>query len=507
MKAMGIKGRLTTSFAVVLVLAAAGSVPLMLTSPGDTIERAASAVLCVALVVGLVYVARLRTRISTSEARMDFLLYRDTMTGLPNQLLAQDRLDRLIAYSARNNAKVAALAVDIDQFCDIKESLGGQAGDAVMREVARCLHDAVRDSDTVSRQNGDTFMILLGEVRTMEAIIGVASKLLETVASPTSWGGVDISLTASMGISMWPEDGSDFDTLARKANTALVHAKRGGRNTYRFFAESMNSDSIRHLHTVSKLRRAIANQEFVLHYQPQFDIRTGQVSGAEALIRWQIPDGNMVQPDDFIPAAESSGLIVPLGEWVLHEACRQAAEWQRHSSLRPTVAVNVSAVQFSRGDLESTVLSALKSSGLDPSLLELEITESILLKDCEDIHRSIHQLGQLGIKFSIDDFGTGYSSLSYLGRFAVQKLKIDRSFIRDFRTQPGSAAIVRAIIQMARGLGMVTIAEGVEDEWALDFLREHQCEYGQGYFLGRPAPALAFQNVLDTVGVRDRVFA
>ncbi|HYH22621.1 MAG TPA: EAL domain-containing protein [Azospirillum sp.] len=449
-----------------------------------------------ALIVGLLWILRLRERIASAEARMDFLLHRDALTGLPNHRLARDRLEFLIAQAKRDGTKVAVVVADLDRFKPVNDSLGCQAGDALLRKVALRLSNALRNSDTVSRQSGDEFLVLLNTLRDGDAAIGVASKLLGALADPFPCGETELVVSASMGIAICPDDGADFDTLVRKANMALFHAKQGGGNSYRFFNERMNADGARHLRTVHGLRRALDQGDFVLHYQPQYDIRSGEVVGAEALVRWQCPERGMVPPNEFIPIAEQSGLIIPLGEWILHEACRKAAEWQTASALRPTIAVNVSALQFNRGNIEASIVDVLKKTGLDPSRLELEITESMMLQDREDVLQSVRHLERIGVRFAIDDFGTGYSSLSYLRRFAVHKLKIDRSFIKDLPNHAGSAAIVRAIIQMARGLGLQAIAEGIEDQWSLDFLKENQCEFAQGYFLCRPLPERGFEELL-----------
>ncbi|HLO77235.1 MAG TPA: bifunctional diguanylate cyclase/phosphodiesterase [Magnetospirillum sp.] len=453
----------------------------------------------------LIRLQTLKDRIANSEAQVDFLIHRDPVTGLPNHLLARDRLDRLMSYASRGGSKVAVMVVTLDGMDGVKEALGRSCGDELLREAADRLNHCIRECDTVSRQSGNEFLILLGEVRDVEAAAGVAAKVLDAMRqiSPEQ---PYLSVLPSVGIAMYPDDGADFDVLLGKANLAATEARRSGKDSYRFLTEHMNADAAFHSRTRNGLRRAIDRNELTLHYQPQFHIPTGTLVGAEALLRWNDPDRGLIAPNAFIPAAEQSGLIVPIGEWVLHEACRQAAEWQKQGEPL-TVAVNISAVQFTRGSLESAVVKALDHSRLSPALLELELTESILLEDSEKTLRCVRRMGEQGLRFSIDDFGTGYSSLAYLKKFAVHKLKIDQSFVRDLRDE-ASVAIVRAIIQMARGLGLETIAEGIEDEWTLDFLRANDCGYAQGYFLGRPMTAEQFaQLVRDQARARQRADA
>jgi EAL domain-containing protein (putative c-di-GMP-specific phosphodiesterase class I) len=292
-----------------------------------------------------------------------------------------------------------------------------------------------------------------------------------------------------MGVAVYPDDGADFDTLLKKADAAMYKAKEAGRNTYRFYTGQMNTDALEHLRVRSGLRQALEQGQFVLHFQPQIDLASGRPVGAEALIRWQHPELGMLPPARFIGIAEDTGMIVPIGEWVLREACRQAAAWRKSSGMSDLVcAVNLSAPQFKRGNLEKSVASALAESGLDPACLELELTESILLQDTDNVLATVRRIKQIGVKLSIDDFGTGYSSLSYLKRFAVDKLKIDQSFVRGMADDPNDAAIVRAIIQMAHSLGLKTIAEGVEDERLRSLLLMHRCDEAQGYHFARPMP-------------------
>jgi len=427
-----------------------------------------------------------------AERQIEFLAYRDVLTGLPNRLLLQDRFAQAVAYADRAGLQVALLFIDLDNFKTINDSLGHAVGDALLQEIAVRLGTCVRETDTISRQGGDEFLIVLPDLYDTDAITPVLAKIRDRLHEPFQLDGHELTTSASIGIAIYPDDGRDFDTLLKKADTAMYQAKDAGRNSYRFFDEQMNVKAIEHLSLKSGLRRAVERDEFELHYQPLIDLTSGHVVGAEALLRWNHPDLGMVSPARFIPVAEDSGLIVPIGEWVMQEACRQGAAWKQ-AGLPPLVmAVNLSAVEFRRGDVEQKVTRALQSSGLDPHCLELELTESILIHNTEQVLATVQSLKRLGVKLSIDDFGTGYSSLSYLKRFEVDKLKIDQSFIRDLAADPGDAAIIRAIIQMARSLNLRTIAEGVEDADMLAWLRVFGCDEVQGYLFARPMPAPAF---------------
>jgi diguanylate cyclase (GGDEF)-like protein len=424
--------------------------------------------------------------------QLQYLAYHDVLTGLPNQLLVKDRLHQAIAFADRSGSRVALLLLDLDNFKTINDSLGHPVGDALLRAVADRLAGSIRDTDTLARQGGDEFLVILAGMPGSDDIAALAEKLLERLAVPFHIEGHELSTSASMGLAIHPDDSRDFDSLLKKADTALYEAKAAGRNTYRFFTERMNVEASEYLQLRGGLRRALENQEFVLHYQPQVDLATGAVVGAEALLRWQHPDQGSVPPARFIPVAEESGLIVAIGEWVLREACRQLAEWRTAGLPELSVAVNLSGVQFKRGNVERSVLAALQEFELPPRLLELELTESILISDTESVLTTVRRLKDIGVKLSIDDFGTGYSSLSYLKRFNVDKLKIDQSFVRDFTNDPDDAAIVRAIIQMARSLNLRTIAEGVETAHVRDQLSAFRCDEAQGYYFARPLPAVEF---------------
>ena len=440
--------------------------------------------------------ARARAAAASAEERVEFLAYHDSLTGLPNRALAEDRMKVAMAYADRAGSKAALLFLDLDNFKTINDSIGHQVGDELLQRVALRLGGCVRATDTVSRHGGDEFLVVVADEPNPDAVSSVADKILQGLTAPFEVQGHTVSVSASIGIAVYPEDGRDFETLLRKVDTAMYRAKEIGRNAYRFFDPGMNSGTDEHLRLRHGLLRALERQEFALHYQPQIDLASGAVVGAEALIRWHHPELGMVAPGRFIAIAEDNGLIVPIGEWVIGEACRQLAEWRRLGLSDLGVAVNLSAQQFQRGDLERTITEALAVSGIDPACLELELTESILIKDADTVLATVKRLKALGVKLSIDDFGTGYSSLAYLKRFKVDKLKIDQSFVRDLTTDPEDAAIVRTIIQMARNLNLRTTAEGVEDAATLEHLSALACDEAQGYHFARPMPPAAFAEYL-----------
>ncbi|MCZ8251429.1 MAG: EAL domain-containing protein [Hylemonella sp.] len=431
-----------------------------------------------------------------AEQKIQFLAYHDPLTGLPNRVLLEDRLAQAIAQAERSHHGLALVFMDLDNFKKINDSLGHAAGDALLKEVATRLKRCVRDTDTISRQGGDEFVLVLGGLNGAEGSLPVLTKIMESLQEPFVCEGNELSTSASMGVALYPQDGDTFDILRKKADMAMYRAKEAGRNTYRFFDEAMDEEAVEHLLMRSGLRRAIERGEFVLHYQPQIDIASGRVVGVEALLRWEHPEFGLVAPGRFIPVAEDSGLIVPIGAWVIEEACRQAMAWRRAGLPDLVMAVNLSAAQFRRSGIEDTVAQALQRSGLVPALLELELTESILLQDVEQVLATVQRLKQLGVQLAIDDFGTGYSSLSYLKRFDIDKLKIDQSFIRDLASDPDDAAIVRAIIQMAHSLGLRAIAEGVETAELLQQLRGFGCDEAQGYHYARPMPAAEAERYL-----------
>jgi diguanylate cyclase (GGDEF)-like protein/PAS domain S-box-containing protein len=432
-----------------------------------------------------------------AQESIEFIAYHDALTELPNRRLAQDRFHQAVAFSERVQSRIAVLCLDLDNFKTINDSLGHGIGDRLIQQVATRLLQCVRDTDTVCRQGGDEFIIVLSNIAEPDATAPILVKLMEGLLDPYDIDGHELNTTVSVGVAIYPDDGPDFDTLLKKADMAMYRAKDAGRNTYRFFDPQMNVDAVEQLRMRNGLRRALERHEFVLHYQPQINLASGELVGVEALIRWRHPELGMVPPARFIPVAEESGLIVVIGEWVLREACRQAALWHQAGLADLVIAVNLSALQFKRGDLEQSVVAALEESGIKPSLLELELTESILISNIESVLATVKRLKALGVKLSIDDFGTGYSSLSYLKRFEVDRLKIDQSFVRDLASNAEDAAIVHAIIRMAHSLGLTTIAEGVEDAAALARLRVFGCDLAQGYFFARPMPAEELMSYLD----------
>ncbi len=428
-------------------------------------------------------------RVKTSEANFTHLAQHDALTNLPNRLLVSDRVEQAIGQARRYQRRAALLFLDLDNFKTINDSLGHDAGDQLLKDVAARLQDAVREMDTVSRQGGDEFLIVLTDVADLDDISTVAKHVLHAMSQPFSLKGMQIVTSVSIGAALYPEDGYDFSALLKHADLAMYQAKAAGRNAFRFFDARMNADIIERLSIESGLREALSQQQFVLHYQPIVDIHSGRLLAAEALIRWQHPQHGMVGPDKFIPVAENSGLIVEIGEWVLNEACRQMMVWRAAGLPAFVVSVNLSSVQFRRGNLEALVAGALQRYGLPAGCLELELTESLLLQDSDVFFDMLHRLKALGVKLSIDDFGTGYSNLSYLQRFHVDKLKIDQSFVRKLQDSSPDLAIVTAIIQMAKSLQLLTVAEGIEDDATRSVLAQLGCDQGQGYWFARPLTA------------------
>lgn len=431
-------------------------------------------------------------RILESHARIDVLAHQDSLTGLPNRVLARDRLEQAMALARRNHGAAAVLFLDLDNFKTVNDSIGHSSGDLLLCAVARKLVTAVRDSDTVSRQGGDEFLIILGGLTDIEAATTAAVKILDQLSTPFVIAGVEVSTTGSLGIAMFPRDGADADSLLKHADLAMYRAKDAGRNAFRFFDAEMNSSVVEHLQLTTGIRQALRNNEFTLHYQPQFALGSGSIVGAEALIRWRHDTLGFIPPAKFIPVAEHSGLIHELGAWVLKEACRQAKQWQTAGLGDLVIAVNVSPVQFRRDDIEREVATALADTGLSPSCIELELTESLLLADSEHLSGVLTRLRGMGIQFSIDDFGTGYSNLGYLSRFDVERLKIDQSFVRRMLNNPSDEGIVRAIIEMAHCLKLQVVAEGIEDAPTLERLTALGCEFGQGYHWSPALPAHEF---------------
>jgi len=420
----------------------------------------------------------------------------DVVTGLPNRILLNDRITQSIALARRNNRSIAVLFLDLDHFKYINDSLGHDIGDHLLLCVSERLLAGVRGSDTVSRQGGDEFVILLSEISHPEDAATSAKKLLVSISAPCSIGGHDLHIDGSIGISIYPADGKDADTLIKNADTAMYYAKEGGRNNFQFFTAEMNLKSVERQSLEGSLRRAIERDEFLLHYQPKVNLVTGEITGVEALIRWQQPDRGLVPPSQFVPIAEDCGLILPIGRWVLREACRQAREWQVADLPFKRISVNVSAAEFRDKAFVKHVATILAETGLDPCYLDLELTEGVLMADAESTGAILYALKAIGVHLAVDDFGTGYSSLSYLRQFPIDVLKIDQSFVRQITADPDDSPIVSAIIDMGKNLKQRVIAEGVETQEQLAFLQDHHCEEGQGYLFSRPVPASEFGRLL-----------
>ncbi|MBI4206195.1 MAG: PAS domain S-box protein [Betaproteobacteria bacterium] len=423
-----------------------------------------------------------------AEEAVKFVATHDALTGLPNRVMFNERLNHVIAQAQRYGRRLAILFIDLDRFKIINDTLGHESGDVLLREVATRLTDNLRATDTVARLGGDEFVVLVEEVSDPLDLAGVAHKLIAALGAGFPLFGQEYHVTASIGVSTYPDDGEDIQTLLKNADIAMYRAKEQGRNSFQFYSAQMNVHSVERLTLESGLRRALERDEIMLHYQPQVDIRRGHVTGMEALARWRHPELGLIPPASFIQIAEETGLIVPIGEWVLRSACEAQRNWQALGIPLIRVAVNLSPRQFVHGDLLKEVMRALERTGCEASCLELEITESMVMHNPERAVALINQLKEMGVRVAIDDFGTGYSSLAYLKRFPIDSLKIDRSFILDIPGDPGDAAITQAVIAMAHSLGLKVIAEGVETRDQFDFLRKHRCDEMQGYYFSAPLP-------------------
>ncbi|MDW7643736.1 MAG: EAL domain-containing protein [Desulfuromonadales bacterium] len=426
---------------------------------------------------------------------LDHLAHHDPLTDLPNRRLFQDRLVHALDRARRTGKEVALLFLDLDRFKKVNDTLGHEMGDKLLAETSGRLRQIVRHSDTLARLGGDEFVLLLEDSENPNHDAVVARKILEQLATPFSIGPHQLYVTASIGISRFPADAVDVKGLTSCADAAMYHAKAKGKNTFQFYTPELNSRAAEFLEMETRLRQALAQDLFTLHYQPQFEIATGNIVGVEALIRWHDPVLGHIPPDRFIPLAEESGLIVPLGNWVLRKACEQNVAWQRQGLPCRTVAVNISGIQFSQSDFVDIVDNVLASTGLDPQWLELEITESTIMEDFSTAMMTLIDLKIRGVQLAIDDFGTGYSSLSYLKQFPVDKLKIDRSFIGDVLHDENASAITLAIMALGRAMHMTIVAEGIEREDQVRFLAENNCAIGQGFFYARPMPAAACEEL------------
>jgi diguanylate cyclase (GGDEF)-like protein/PAS domain S-box-containing protein len=441
--------------------------------------------------------------VSTARAlsmRMSYLAQHDSLTDLPNRILLNDRLTQAMTLAGRHRQKLAVLFLDIDHFKHINDSLGHVVGDKLLQSVAHRLLACVRTSDTVSRQGGDEFVILLSELSHSQDAVVSAEKILTSVGTRHQIDQHDIHITASIGISTYPDDGMEVEPLIQQADFAMYHAKESGRNNYQFFKPDMNTQALERRAVEDDLRRALARGEFELHYQAKMNLTSGSIAGVEALVRWRHPLRGLVHPAHFIAIAEESGLIIPIGRWVLREACRQAAAWQ-FAGLSPIrVAVNISAAELRAKDFVANVQAVLSETGLAAIYLELEVTETFLLQAANSTAAVLQALKGLGVRLALDDFGTGYSSLSHLRRFSIDTLKIDQSFVRDLATDADDASIVSAVISMGASLHMLVVAEGIETRQQLSFLQDHACPEGQGYYFSEPVTAAEFGRLLKRDG-------
>jgi len=427
---------------------------------------------------------------------IEFLAHHDTLTKLPNRLLLLDRLQQAINLAEREKHRVALMFLDLDRFKQVNDSLGHHVGDDLLVAVVDRLKSCVRETDTISRQGGDEFVIVLPDIFDSNAATIIAEKILETLREPFVIDGHQLSTSFSIGISLYPDDGREIATLMQNADTAMYHAKESGRNNCHFYDESMNANAAERLKLQNKLRQAMEHGEFILHFQPLISLRDNTIVGCEALLRWKSAEDGWVPPAKFIPLAEETGFILNIDAWVLREACRQAQAWVNAGLPQLTIAVNISALQFKRGRILDSVNEALAASGLAPNYLEIELTESVLIQDTQHTRKQLNQLNSLGVRLSIDDYGTGYSNLSYLKQLDVDKLKIDQSFVKDMLVDELDAIIVRSTVELAHNLGLQVLAEGVEDQDILTLLQNLGCDQAQGYHIGKPMPPKEFEKLL-----------
>ncbi len=437
-------------------------------------------------VTGAVVVFRDVTAARALSLQMSHLAQHDSLTGLPNRVLLSDRLGQAMALALRHGKKLAVLYVDVDRFKHVNDSAGHTAGDRLLQSVANRLLECVRSSDTVSRQGGDEFVILLCDVANAKYAAVAAEKMLVALGRPHRIDQLELHVSASIGIAVYPEDGTSADTLLQNADAAMYRAKECGRNNYQFFKTEMNRHALERQSLESRLHHALERREFVLHYQPKVNLLTGAITGVEALLRWRHARRRIIRPSRFIPIAENSGLIVPIGKWVLREACRQAKAWESSGSAPVSIAINVSPVELRAKGFVTGVRRALSEAGLAAGHLELEITETFLMQDTFRTVLVLDELKKMGVRLALDDFGTGYSSLSFLRRFPIDTLKIDHSFVRNLATDADDASIVSAMVDMGKNLNMRVVAEGVETPEQCAFLKRHRCPEAQGFYFGRP---------------------
>ncbi len=430
------------------------------------------------------------------EERLNYLAYFDVLTGLPNRNLLHDRLAQAISHSKRLNCMAAVAFIDLDHFKLINDSMGHNVGDQLLKNISKRLAGCLRDGDTIARLGGDEFVMVLPELTDMDSSTQIMQRILASTSEPVDAGGHEYNTACSIGVALYPQDGEDVETLLKHADAAMYRAKESGRNTFRFYADEMNVKINERLAVSGNLRRAIERNELFLNYQPQVDLRTGRIVGAEALVRWRNPELGLVSPARFIPLAEESDLILSIGEWVMREACAQNKAWQDLGLPAVKISVNVSSRQFRQASLPEITAMALSDSGLHPRYLDLELTESVVMHNVAEVIATMRKFQSMQVELSIDDFGTGYSSLSYLKRFPVAKLKIDQSFVRDIATDPDDAAITQAVISLGHSLGLKVIAEGVETAEQLEFLRTRGGDEAQGYYFSKPVESDALSALL-----------
>lgn len=433
------------------------------------------------------------TEHKNSRAQIEFLAHHDNLTGLPNRVLLNDRLEMAINAARRQAEKVGVLFIDLDRFKNVNDSLGHAVGDQLLKETANRLTSIVRTGDTVSRLGGDEFVVLFSKIKDETIIADLTIKLREVLQQPYELGEISLHITPSIGIAIYPEDGDSVNSLIKNADAAMYLAKEKGRNNYQFYTPLLNARTLDRLKLESDFRLALNQGGFEVHYQPQVISKDKKLWGAEALVRWRHPERGLISPAEFIPLAEETGLIIPLGDWVFAQAARQVTQWRKQGMPNLVVAVNISVVQFRQDDFIQRIEKILKEEGAESSSIELELTESILMHDMESSIQTVNYLRELGFRIAIDDFGTGFSSLNYLRRLPVNVLKIDQSFVREMLVEPASLAIVNSIISLANSLGKETIAEGVETQAELDVLTERGCDLMQGYFFSKPLPAPQFE--------------
>lgn len=449
------------------------------------------------LIVATVNAQMMKETAEQATAQMAHMAKYDFLTGLPNRALLTDRLSQSMLFARRHQKKLALMFLDLDHFKYINDSLGHGVGDELLQSIAKRLQTVVRHSDTVSRHGGDEFVILLAEVEKTQDVDFICEKLIKSMEEPHLIDGHQLHITFSIGISIYPDDGTDVEALFRNADTAMFHAKKIGRNNYQMFTADMNERAVARQFIEQSLHHALEHRRFVLHYQPKVNLETGAIMGAEALIRLQGYDHQLFAPEKFVSIAEESGLILPIGRWVMREACRQTQAWLKSGLDIGQIAVNVSASELRSTDFVEGVLNILQDTGLDPRHLELELTESELMQDADHTTAILHTLKGMGIQIAVDDFGTGYSSLSFLLRFPIDTIKIDRSFVREINGNTGET-IVTAVISIGKNLKKGVVAEGIETPNQLAYLKHNKCAEGQGYFLGRPMTGEEFTHLLST---------